>query len=491
MYTHWKLVWGVVVVASLASADRLYLPRASTLWSNASAIPFKRKAAVFEEIGAGAVVLFSGKIKDKRTNGGHMALVGDAWLLKLTARGASWTHLDVGAASPRPVPRWKSAGAGVGGKLYVFGGGGIGEDESGAAFLDDLWVLDVAPAAWTRVSRGPAAVWPKARRGHAIAAVPGAGAFVVVGGRRMHHECLRDAWVYDTASNAWSSRRMPPEHDYGCRWGHTATAVKAPGSSSDAAGGVVAVFGGRRLADDGEDYVYLNDLWFFTPATGWDLAAPENDAPPARDHHAAAAVGGRLYVHGGKLTDQAKAALGDLWCYDLATKRWTDLTHGEMPSTRYLHSGASWSLAPPVMTGHAPGAILLFGGEHIKSRHHGVKKYARKDDLWAFYPPAAGPGGGDVVNLAGEKDRGLWVELINKRAEAANLGFSNYMLRGVEAFLWAFTFVACLALVFMAFHFRFDEDSNRQVPGAAGDEPGLSPNTGRYTRGVQALVRGV
>ena len=65
----------------------------------------------------------------------------------------------------------------------------------------------------------------------------------------MHHECLRDAWVYDTASNAWSSRRMPPERDYGCRWGHTATAVKAPGSSSDAAGGVVAVFGGRRLAD--------------------------------------------------------------------------------------------------------------------------------------------------------------------------------------------------------------------------------------------------
>ena len=45
------------------------------------------------------------------------------------------------------------------------------------------------------------------------------------------------------------------------------------------------------------------------------------------------------------------------------------------PSSRYLHNMAAWP------GGHA---IVLFGGEHIKSRKSGKKKYARLNDVWAF-----------------------------------------------------------------------------------------------------------
>ena len=40
-------------------------------------------------------------------------------------------------------------------------------------------------------------------------------------------------------------------------------------------------------------------------------------SPAKRDHHATAYVDGHLYIHGGKLTDQATSALKDLWRYDL------------------------------------------------------------------------------------------------------------------------------------------------------------------------------
>ena len=46
----------------------------------------------------------------------------------------------------------------------------------------------------------------------------------------------------------------------------------------------------------------------------------------------------------------------------------------EYSTKSYLHNMAAWP------GGHA---IVLFGGEHIKSRKSGKKKYARVNDVWA------------------------------------------------------------------------------------------------------------
>ena len=98
-------------------------------------------------------------------------------------------------------------------------------------------------------------------------------------------------------------------------------------------------------------------------------------SPAKRDHHATAYVDGHLYIHGGKLTDQATSALKDLWRYDLVGRTWSEMYPAVAPSSRYLHNMAAWP------GGHA---IVLFGGEHIKSRKSGKKKYARLNDVWAF-----------------------------------------------------------------------------------------------------------
>ena len=119
-------------------------------------------------------------------------------------------------------------------------------------------------------------------------------------------------------------------------------------------------------------------------------------------------------------------------------------------------------------------------------------------DVWAFYPAAAAA------------KPGAWVKLVGSRGSRANLGLSEYALRGLEKFLWAFTVVACVALVVMALHFRFDEDSNRMVPGASSSRPrsrsasgedsdlaspgffaamGL-PAVGSYSRGIREYAMG-
>ena len=71
-------------------------------------------------------MLFGGKVKDPRANGGRAAYAGDAWLLTLARPapgGAAWTPLSgsepVGAAAP--LSRWKACGAGVDGAFYLFG----------------------------------------------------------------------------------------------------------------------------------------------------------------------------------------------------------------------------------------------------------------------------------------------------------------------------------------------------------------------------------
>ena len=95
----------------------------STKNTTIAASPWRRKGAVFEEVGPSRFVLFGGKVKDPRANDGRAAYAGDAWLLtvrRLAAGGAEWTPLagsEMIRAPPSPISRWKAGGAGVNGAL--------------------------------------------------------------------------------------------------------------------------------------------------------------------------------------------------------------------------------------------------------------------------------------------------------------------------------------------------------------------------------------
>ncbi|KAH8081675.1 galactose oxidase [Aureococcus anophagefferens] len=378
-----------------------------------AATPYRRKAAVFASVGGGDLVLFSGKAKDERLNRGRMAYVGDAWRLSLSD-AARWTRADAGCPGERPAagsPRRRrrtvararerermrtaplpQAGDGIDGELWIFGG--HVERGTKSIYFDDLWALD-ASNAW-----------------------------------REHKTCLSGAWAFDVAAGAWSEVATPA---YGCRWGHTATTVDRR----------VAVFGGRHKEDDG-DYDYLggnqHSVWFYDVAgDAWEEAPALTDVgPKARDHHAAAYVDGGLYVTGGKTTDLAAEAQDDLWRFDVATHTWADLTAGRQPRSRYLHSAATWATAPPLAPSERPelGAMVVFGGEHIKSRRHGKKKYVRYNDVWGYWP------------------LGEWVELIDDRGFASALYLSPWSLRWVRLASEAAVVATCVGVVAVAIYYR-------------------------------------
>jgi len=70
----------------------------STKNTTIAASPWRRKGAVFEEVGPGRLALFGGKVKDPRANDGRAAYAGDAWLLtvrRLTEGGAEWTPVHI------------------------------------------------------------------------------------------------------------------------------------------------------------------------------------------------------------------------------------------------------------------------------------------------------------------------------------------------------------------------------------------------------------
>jgi len=416
--------------------------------------PWRRKGAVLEELSGGSYVLFGGKAKDPRANNGHAAYVGDTWLLETSANGAAWrplagSEMD-GAATP--VARWKTGGGAVDDAFYLFGGGSYAGWKN--VFFDDLWRLTLYPqTSWTRLAPVEGQPWPQARRGLWAAAT--ATSLVVVGGRKESHVCFRDAWVYTPATHAWyESRNIPPEDEYPCRWGHTATRIPAtPGVFADEH---VAVFGGRFLPTrKGVDFVYLNDLWFFDPAADkWARAPTNGTKPPARDHHAAAYVSGGLYISGGKLTDQAHRALRDLWRYDIVGGFWTELhpvgeaepnslrAKAAAPSSRYMHNLVGWPRAPE------GGAVVLFGGEHIKSRHKGKKRYVRENDVWAFSPA-----------------EGVWTELLSGAGRAHQLTVVERHRGLLYAAVAVTTAAVLLAVGLLHRRFAAQDDGPPGVPG--------------------------
>ena len=143
-------------------------------------------------------------------------------------------------------------------------------------------------------------------------------------------------------------------------------------------------------------------------------------------------------VTGGKTTDLAAEAQDDLWRFDVATHTWADLTAGRQPRSRYLHSAATWATAPPLAPSERPelGAMVVFGGEHIKSRRHGKKKYVRYNDVWGYWP------------------LGEWVELIDDRGFASALYLSPWSLRWVRLASEAAVVATCVGVVAVAIYYR-------------------------------------
>ncbi|RKO83819.1 hypothetical protein BDK51DRAFT_15734, partial [Blyttiomyces helicus] len=173
----------------------------------------------------------------------------------------SMGHTTVSTASGRAKHR-----------LYVFGGGSAGDQP-----VDDeaVYCLDLDSLMWIQVTAA-SDTGPSKRLGHSITTV---GSKLFIFGGSCGGDTLGDLWVFDTASNTWSSPqtlgpRPPP------RTGHTGTAL----------GSKICFFGGMAFRPTPRVF---EDVWVLdTETLTWHspetLVTPSGSPGPRLDHDACA-----------------------------------------------------------------------------------------------------------------------------------------------------------------------------------------------------------
>ena len=169
-----------------------------------------------------------------------------------------------------------------------------------------------------------------------------------------------------------------------CSW--TATLAQKPEE--------IVLFGGEVVDGEGRTIVF-GDLFKYDAARNrWtEVRAP--NAPPPRSAHQAVAHGGYLYVFGGEFTSPSQERFHhyrDLWRFDLNANAWEQLPNKGGPSARSGHR----------MVAHPKGkSLLLFGGFYDTG--HEIRYY---DDVWELaletmtWKHRAGGGGGAGGNRA-------------------------------------------------------------------------------------------
>jgi len=270
------------------------------------------------------------------------------------ALAARWAQPD-GAwviYSPMPQARSETAAALVDGRLYLIGG----NDEQNPSPV--VQVYDVASDRWSEVSPAPVALH------HAAAAVVG-GKIYLVGGFQLpfgQREPVDTLWMYDPALDSWQAR--------------------APMGAPRGSAAVVVVndriyaFGGERKRPVGSNppYTPVDDAAVYDPQSDRWEELP--DLRYRRDHLAAAAVNGLIYVMGGR----------DRPAYDLTFNEVFD------PATR------TWDMRGPMLTGRSghtsavvDGEIYTFGGEGNVNSPIGiydeVEAYDPAADRWRALSP--------------------------------------------------------------------------------------------------------
>lgn len=239
--------------------------------------------------------------------------------------GGSWSE-----SAAMPTARSELAVTQLGGRIYV--AGGVGRWGTTNAFE----AYDPSSNSWNRLAPLPEQV-------HHLAMAAAGGKIYVSGGYgdlRFNPD-RKSTWVYDPKVNQWGRAADMP----GPRAAHKLVAL---GGKLYAVGGV-----GRGAAA----------LWVYDPALDqWDIL--QWPLPTAREHLAAVAAAGRIYVIGGRWNGRGN--LTAVEAYDPATGTWSRMA--DLPAPRGGHTAATLR-----------GLIHVTGGEDLSSG-------ATFADHWVYDP---------------------------------------------------------------------------------------------------------
>lgn len=274
------------------------------------------------------------------------------------------------------------------GKLYLFGGNPVGEGGKQGAPPGVVYEYDPAADRWTKKKNMP-------QPAHHNAVVGYNGKVYVFGGGVQRQPGgptqfpIANSWEYDPAADSWRALAPLPAP-------RLAAAAVESGGKIYVMGGVGAYPGLENQSLGGEQPARVLDTnQVYDPATNtWQT---RQTMPTARNHMFVGAVGGKIYVIGGRVGSMAvvSGSTTDLVEeYDIAADRWGAVKL-RMPTPR---DGGT--------VGVYQGRIYVAGGQSISAIHNSVSRaleaYDPATNSWTSLPPLPqarhGQGGGIIGN---------------------------------------------------------------------------------------------
>lgn len=293
--------------------------------------------------------------------------------------GGKWTK-----GAPFPEASEELIGASVGGKLYVFGGLGLGWIPQGLVYeydpATDLWVKKQSMAL-------PA---------HHVAFTELNGKLYAFGGF-IPPESGPQAWV--PINNAWE---YDPAHD---KWTALAPMPSKRGSAVAATvNGKMYVIGGAALHPGSKETALyparphrsVGTVEEYDPKTNtW---AERASMPTARNHAAVGVVNNKIYVIGGRLGSAfifTASNTNVVEEYDPQTDQW-GFVKARMPTER---SGGAWAVYK--------GRIYVAGGEqqdsHLMAAFRALEGYEPTTNSWTELPMMPMPRHGLAGAVVGDR----------------------------------------------------------------------------------------
>ncbi|MEO5923831.1 MAG: kelch repeat-containing protein [Bryobacteraceae bacterium] len=202
----------------------------------------------------------------------------------------------------------------------------------------DLWSYSLLQKRWVEIQSSGAP--PPARFGHTVVFDARRRRLVVFGGQASGF--FSDVWALDIASKSWT-RLSVDGAGPSRRYGHSAI--------YDTARDRMVISHG--FTNSGR----FDDTWAFDFATNsWRDISPAGTRPLRRClHHASYDEGrGRMYLYGGCSSGFGPCPQGDLWSFDLALNRWTQLTPQNSPPPRQQYGMAFDAMRDK---------LIVFGGD--------------------------------------------------------------------------------------------------------------------------------
>ena len=233
--------------------------------------------------------------------------------------GLGWSRANPSGVIPTPRIDAPIAYDAVGRQLLMFGG----QDSSGDR--NDLWSFSIDRQQWTQVN--PGGLPPNPRHGHTVTLDPARRRIIILAGQGAGF--FGDAWAYDIQANLWtqlSGNSSGPSP----RYGHSA--IYDPKRDR-------IVLSHGFTSEQGR----FDDTWAFDLASNsWRNISPAGARPLRRCLHHAVYVphSDQMLLYGGCSSGFGPCPQGDLWSFDLANNKWTEITSNPRPAPRQRYGMA-------------------------------------------------------------------------------------------------------------------------------------------------------